>query len=271
MKKSNLTDESQRKIEQNLFRWYCWKLNTFFFLKFSNICPILSPMQFSKATMTSIDELLIRYRKLKKRIRFIQIGSNDGVTDDPLHAHIVANDWEGILVEPIPNLYEKLKNNYSQHNGKISFEMSAISSEDGHQTIYSLRENLSPIIPIWYNQLASLHKNVILSHKEAIEDIESFLVQEKVRTITFETLLKKYGIDSVELIHIDAEGSDAEILGQIDLTTLKCEIIIFEHKHLNTSTYKRALKKLRTNDFIYLMYGNDTVGIRSHIFEIMNL
>ena len=31
---------------------------------------------------------------------FVQIGSNDGIKNDPLHRYIKKNNWKGILVEP---------------------------------------------------------------------------------------------------------------------------------------------------------------------------
>jgi hypothetical protein len=38
----------------------------------------------------------------KDKVRFIQIGANDGIKNDPVHAFIKKYYWTGILVEPIP-------------------------------------------------------------------------------------------------------------------------------------------------------------------------
>ena len=39
---------------------------------------------------------------------FIQIGSNDGLKNDPLRKNILAEKWTGILVEPDYNNFQKL-------------------------------------------------------------------------------------------------------------------------------------------------------------------
>ncbi|HET6992529.1 MAG TPA: hypothetical protein VFJ43_14445, partial [Bacteroidia bacterium] len=50
---------------------------------------------------------------------FVQIGSNDGKKNDPLHSYIRKNGWKGILVEPDPANFKKLVSYYSQVNGLI--------------------------------------------------------------------------------------------------------------------------------------------------------
>ena len=40
---------------------------------------------------------------------FIEIGAHDGIYVDPIHRFIVKHKWKGILVEPIPYLFELLK------------------------------------------------------------------------------------------------------------------------------------------------------------------
>jgi hypothetical protein len=40
---------------------------------------------------------------------FVQIGSNDGTTGDPLRTFTEANDWSGLLVEPVPYVFARLQ------------------------------------------------------------------------------------------------------------------------------------------------------------------
>src|SRR4051812_3099016 len=51
-------------------------------------------------------------RELAKRdeVFFVQIGSNDGKRNDPIHDLAIGNEsWNGLFVEPVPQLFEKLK------------------------------------------------------------------------------------------------------------------------------------------------------------------
>lgn len=69
---------------------------------------------------------------------FVQIGSNDGIKNDPLHRYIKKNNWKGILVEPDKANFTKLKDNYSQMNGLL-FENVGIGPERGEMLFYRLK------------------------------------------------------------------------------------------------------------------------------------
>lgn len=48
-----------------------------------------------------------------KSVTFLQIGSNDGRTRDPIFDLISKNiKWRGIFVDPVPYLFDRLKKNY---------------------------------------------------------------------------------------------------------------------------------------------------------------
>ena len=61
---------------------------------------------------------------------FIQIGSNDGLKNDPLRKNILAGNWKGILVEPDYNNFQKLIQNYSGVQGLV-FENTGIADRNG--------------------------------------------------------------------------------------------------------------------------------------------
>lgn len=47
-----------------------------------------------------------------KPFRFIQVGANDGIHGDPLRAYIERHHWHGILVEPQPDVFARILENY---------------------------------------------------------------------------------------------------------------------------------------------------------------
>ena len=51
-------------------------------------------------------------QKSQDKVRFIQVGANDGVFGDPLREFIKSFGWEGILVEPQPDVFHHLLDNY---------------------------------------------------------------------------------------------------------------------------------------------------------------
>ena len=57
---------------------------------------------------------------------FLEVGAMDGVNHDELHKHIIKNDWSGVLVEPVKDMFAKLKETY-KHKTKLQFENSAVT------------------------------------------------------------------------------------------------------------------------------------------------
>src|SRR5450755_313564 len=51
--------------------------------------------------------------KLVAKPFFVKVGANDGITDDPCSDILLADpNWSGLLIEPVPYCFERLKNNF---------------------------------------------------------------------------------------------------------------------------------------------------------------
>lgn len=75
-----------------------------------------------------IDRFLRDFFLNNQKIKFIEVGANDGITWDPLFKFVKKFKWEAILIEPHPAYYKELTENYKNINpGKIHFENVAIS------------------------------------------------------------------------------------------------------------------------------------------------
>src|SRR5262245_37291248 len=58
--------------------------------------------------------LLGKLKRNTSDIFFVEIGAMDGISFDPLYKHVVSNGWRGLLVEPLPDLFEQLKETYHE-------------------------------------------------------------------------------------------------------------------------------------------------------------
>jgi FkbM family methyltransferase len=74
-------------------------------------------------------------------LNFIQVGANDGKYGDPLHSFIVKYPWHGILVEPQPNIFAKLRENYAAMKNRLIFENIAIAKDLSTIAMYRAPEN----------------------------------------------------------------------------------------------------------------------------------
>lgn len=191
----------------------------------------------------------------------LQIGSHVGKTiNDPIF-DLVDETTRLILVEPVPLLFEQLKNNYisrfSDHS-QITFINKAVSSFVGtiELTIPSEKNNFSDL-PFWADQLSSVNRNHAKNH------IENLITETiTVPTTTISEIIREHKIEKIHLLHIDTEGHDFTILMHYDFCLLPQQII-FECKHMTEESYDILSKHLMN-----LGYSNVFRNYEDAMFEI---
>ena len=166
---------------------------------------------------------------------FLQVGSNDGQSGDPLYP-IVAQDpqWIGVLVEPIPYLFSRLKETYAHRKG-LQFENCLVSDQPGYRELYFLPESYLASergrqLPSWAGQLGSLSKEHVTRHFG--ESLASEVHSLSLPCVTLSDLCRKHELDHLDVLHLDTEGHDFVILRSLSMLVLSPRAILFEQKHL---------------------------------------
>nr|MBV6630671.1 FkbM family methyltransferase [Oceanococcus sp. HetDA_MAG_MS8] len=210
---------------------------------------------------------MLAFARAYPQATFIQIGSNDGLQQDPLHDAIQKSAWSGVMVEPVPYVFERLFNRYNTCE-RLALENVAISQEEGVMPFYHLPQ-ASPDeeLPSWYDGLGSFSREILLRHAKFIPDIESRIVCSEVPCLTFESLCSKHDIKTVDVLHIDTEGYDFEIIKQIDFSTLKPRLVIYEHHHLSSTDRKQCMLLLQSAGYDLNEEGLDTWGVQSQLLS----
>ncbi len=185
-------------------------------------------------------------------VYFIQIGAHDGKTDDHLHSFVRTFGWKGILLEPVRPLFESLISNYDGVPG-LFFENAALAEHDGTGSFFRVD---ATGMPEWCSQLGSFRRDVIVSHKKFIPEIEQHLIEDYVTCISFQTLVQKFAIQRLDIVLIDTEGYDLKVLEQIDLSMFRPRLIIYEQKHLSKSDKARAAALLSNAGYQIYRIGN---------------
>lgn len=203
-----------------------------------------------------IEEKIIHISQKDSDFFFIQIGSNDGISGDPIHKFIINYHWRGILVEPVSYLYAELLATYKNQK-ELFFENVAIDKEAGYRSFYRIRKADESKHIFWYEKLGSFNKEHLLKHRKKIPDFDEKFLEEKVKCLTLETLLKKYNVKKINLLHIDAEGYDYEIIKMVSFNGIKPQMILYENKHLSADD-KSACKNLLRSHGYKLIKSKDT-------------
>lgn len=200
-------------------------------------------------------------RRSDRPLTFVQIGSCDGKTNDPLHAVVRSARWSGVLVEPMPWLFEQLVANYEGVSGLRFFQV-AIGSDEGHMTMYSVDPR--PGDPHWVAQLTSFDRDVVMSHAYALPDLENRVFAVEVESKTVQSLIDEAGLATVDLLHIDAEGFDDRIVRGLPLTAAWApQFIIFEKKHLSRTRHDDLTRHLKAAGYTVVNLSPDELAYRA--------
>lgn len=102
-------------------------------------CNVLRPTNPLK-TLNKIRREIILFNNTSKNFFVIQIGANDGISNDPIHDWILKFGWHGILIEPLAEPFQELEINYA-NNDKIKLINKAISQKNGKIEMYRHKES----------------------------------------------------------------------------------------------------------------------------------
>jgi FkbM family methyltransferase len=204
--------------------------------------------------------LLRAFARVYPEALFVEIGSNDGDQHDHLRPIVLSHPWSGIMVEPVPYVFERLRRNYVELP-RIALANVAIAGHDGSVPFYHLAppsESERDRLPSWYDAVGSLSREVVLSHGHDIPDIESRLVCTVVPCLTFQSLCRRYGLERVDLLAIDTEGYDSEVIRHIDFAAYRPRLLAYEHFHLSAEERARCRELLEGVGYETLEEGFDT-------------
>jgi FkbM family methyltransferase len=196
----------------------------------------------------------------------VQIGSNDGKTNDPLYDLFARYPaWRGLLVEPIAYLCERLRTNYPDTD---RFAIANVAINEGEDLpFYYVDPGAKadhPELPAWFDQLASFDRNHLVKHFDGI--LEPYVRVLDVKGTTLPGLFAAGGVERIDLLHIDTEGYDWKVLQQLDLQRYSPDFILFERHHLSPEALGEALAFLMT-DFEVFSTDIDALAVNRKLGE----
>jgi len=175
----------------------------------------------------------------------VVIGAHSGIHIKDLISEYA--NQKVLLVEPVPYNYQILENDY-KNNENIFLSRNAIFDEAKKDNFYHVKkDSIKKLGKHWASQIGSFDKNHILNHKNKRFDIKDDDIQiTEVEFITFQDLVKKYSINSINKLQIDVEGAEYKIMNSIDYNKIKIKNIFFESKHFDgTFTEGEKLKEIK--------------------------
>lgn len=188
---------------------------------------------------------------------FVQIGANDGLIDDPIRRFVTKYHWQGILVEPQPQVFQRLLKNY-EHEKQLAFENTAIAEKDGAVRLF-IADHRHETANL--TVFASLKKGVLIRALDNPKAAGVHLrVQEvEVPAMSVQTLLAKHRITKVDLLLTDVQGYDSAVVEQFLVCGIRPMIICFEHCHTTRPTLDALYRQLVRHGYRFNEFENDTL------------
>ena len=207
----------------------------------------------SKFSSLNLEKIISNLVEKNIITSLIQIGANDGISHDHLHNIIKKFRLESLLLEPIKKYFLDLQNNYLNYDN-VRFENSALSANNEILFLYKVNPEYLNKYGTLSCGISSFYKEHLLKH--GIK--EKHIIQEKINQISFDELLKKYRINSFDLLLIDTEGYDCHIVDHFFLKVNKIRpIIIFEWSHIKNIELENTLKTIIDNNYSFFPLGDD--------------
>lgn len=187
---------------------------------------------------------------------FIEIGTSDFNTV----VESSKEDEVGLCVEPIPYYLDKLptKPNVVKANYAVS------STSEEMDIFYIKPEQIQKHkLPRWVRGCNSIKKAHPTIKKILGDKHDEIVSTDRIQCVTWEFLIQKYDIESINYLKIDTEGHDAVILLEyynecMKNPNLKAKTILFENNNLSDKQLiKEALHKFRQIGYQGTPLGQD--------------
>lgn len=153
---------------------------------------------------------------------FVDIGANDGLKFSNTAYLEKKMGWTGLAVEPIPEVFDKLRANRSC--ATVNACVGAENGEALFRSISGYSEMLSGLIHEYdKNHLQRIDRE-IQEHQCQYRDI-------KMRCYTINSLLEEHGLWEVDYLNIDVEGAEVSIISKLDPSRFHISVIGIENNY----------------------------------------
>jgi len=171
---------------------------------------------------------------------YVDVGAHDGISINNTLYFEKNNNWSGINIEPIKNVFDKLVINRPNN---INLNC-AVCNNDG-EADFLCNTGYTEMISGIKDNFDARHL-----HRLQSENIHYGSTTEviKVETKKLETILHENNISHINYLSIDVEGSEFEVIKSINFDKVFIDVIGFENNYNDVSV--PIVKYLQSKGFI---------------------
>lgn len=186
------------------------------------------------------EEVILKYFEGKSGT-FLSLGENDGTTFSNVRA-LALRGWKGVMVEPSPKAFDKLKTLYDGHKGFYLYPVAI----GGHNGKAMLQESSSLCSPNDIGLVSTFHSNEMDRFKRTVQ-----YTPVEVRVFKWKTFLNRLTIKEFDFVTLDCESSELQFLPDMDLTKTQLICLETNGKAELKNQYLEIIGKFGLNKVIY--------------------
>lgn len=192
---------------------------------------------------------------------FMDIGAHDGVTINNTLYFDKYNNWTGVNVEPIKNVFDKLVINRPKN---ININCAVCNTEGDAEFICNT--GYTEMISGLKNNYDSRHFNRLNLENNAMGSSTELI---KVKTKRIESICDEYDIKHINYLSIDVEGAEFDVIKSINFDKVFIDVIDFENNYTDVSI--PIIEYLETKNFVMLTQSSDIFMINKDSIFVKNI
>lgn len=229
------------------------------------------------AGLNHLESCLYTLLTQRRVINIVQIGANNGSTNDPIYKFIQENPGKTriVLIEPQEFLIPYLAANYEFHRAMHILNIAIGGGEE--LTLYRVKHDCWKDLDVPYAKNWPIYRAPTGITSSDYSHVSSWLSKHYIGTQSIPDLIEPFVVKSmdvrsaiagiphfehIDLLQIDAEGVDGEVIYSSNLEYLQPSLVNWEAGNLSQERLQRLLRHLSSHDYILASVSFDALAIR---------
>ena len=189
------------------------------------------------------------------RVFVLQVGAGNGETGLPLLQRFQDDGWSGLLIEPHPANFAQLETCHADSE-RIAVLNLGISDISANLPLHAATPETEARHPRSPRGRASLMRDRIATPGLTDDDIHAV----EAPFLRMDTVLQELGIDSAQLVAINAGGHEAQALQSFDLSALDPSLVLV-HSTPDTVSEEACIRVLTSAGLVPFRVAGWLVGL----------
>ena len=189
------------------------------------------------------------------RVFVLQIGAGNGEGQLPLLSRFRDDGWSGLLIEPHAGNFAQLETLHAESD-RVAVLNLGISDVSANLVLHSL----SPEAEARNRRLPRGRASLIRDRIATPDVTDADIVSAEVPFLRLETVLSELGLDSAQLVVVNAGGHEAQVMASFALGKLDPSLVLI-HATPGTASDDACIAVLTEAGFLPFRVGGWLVGL----------